>query len=58
VKSKVEPTGGTTRFADHVAGTIELPAGTNLLQIRPAKLPPKDSLMSLRQVTLRPATGQ
>jgi alpha-L-fucosidase len=55
LKSKIESTGGPTKFTDHTAGTIELPAGTNLLQIRPAQLPPKDTLMNLRQVTLKPA---
>ncbi|HOA75169.1 MAG TPA: alpha-L-fucosidase [Phycisphaerae bacterium] len=51
----VEVTGGTTNFQDRAVGTIELPAGTNVLLVRPVKLPAKDTLMNLRQAKLAPA---
>lgn len=54
VQASVQATGGATQFKDHSIGTVELPAGANLLFVRPVKLTGPNGLMSLKQASLKP----
>ena len=53
----VQETGGFQNFLERNIGTVELPAGSHTLEVKP-QTKPGNAVMDLRQVTLKPVESK